>query len=96
VLKRIGKAPYWRYGRIRRDAIDREPAPLIGRFDIRTPSITRAPAPGRAANIQSSCWHRDCPSTQSVVFHNRPTGSTEDHARGPPDDRRAPRRRPRW
>src|SRR5665213_165215 len=43
LLKRIGQAPYWRHGHIRRDAIDRDARGLVERFDIRTPGIhTRA------------------------------------------------------
>ena len=41
VLKRIGQPPYWRGGRIRRDAIDRDARALVERFDIRTPGHPR-------------------------------------------------------
>ena len=52
VLKRIGQPPYWRRGRIRRDAIDRDARALVERFDIRTPGIHARAGTLSGGNIQ--------------------------------------------
>jgi simple sugar transport system ATP-binding protein len=73
VLKRIGQAPYWRYGRIRRDAIDREARALIGRFDIRTPSIHARAGTLSGGNIQKVLLARELSFDAKVVVFHKPT-----------------------
>ena len=71
VLKRIGQAPYWRHGRIRRDAIDREARGLVERFDIRTPGIHARAATLSGGNIQKVVLARELSfDAKVVVFHN--------------------------
>ena len=63
VLKRIGQAPFWRRGSIRKSEIDAVATTLVGEFDVRTPSTEtawrRSPAatckggPGAGALIRS-------------------------------------------
>jgi simple sugar transport system ATP-binding protein len=73
VLKRIGQAPYWRYGRIRRDAIDREARALIGRVDIRTPSIHARAGTLSGGNIQKVLLARELSFDAKVVVFHKPT-----------------------
>ena len=59
VLKRIGQAPYWRHGRIRREAIDRDARGLVERFDIRTPGIHARAGTLSGGNIQKVVLARE-------------------------------------
>jgi len=73
VLKRIGQAPYWRHGRIRREAIDREARALIGRFDIRTPGIHARAGTLSGGNIQKVMLARELSFDAKVVVFHKPT-----------------------
>ena len=73
VLKRIGQAPYWRGGRIRRDAIDRDARALVERFDIRTPGIHARTGRSPAATSRRSCSRASSPVTRKVVVFHKPT-----------------------
>jgi len=73
VLKRIGQAPYWRHGRIRRDAIDREARALVGRFDIRTPGIHARAGTLSGGNVQKAVLARELSFDAKVVVFHKPT-----------------------
>ena len=73
VLKRIGQAPYWRHGRIRRDAIDRDARALVERFDIRTPGIHARAATLSGGNIQKVLLARELSFDAKVVAFHKPT-----------------------
>lgn len=73
VLKRIGRAPYWRHGRIRQEAIDRDAANLVQRFDIRTPSIHTRAGTLSGGNIQKLLLARELSFDAKVVVFHKPT-----------------------
>ena len=73
VLKRIGQAPYWRRGRIRREEIESEAQQLVGRFDIRTPSIHARASTLSGGNIQKLLLARELSSDAKVVVFHKPT-----------------------
>jgi general nucleoside transport system ATP-binding protein len=73
VLKRIGHAPYWRGGRIRRDEIDREAKELVERFDIRTPSVGARTGTLSGGNIQKVLLARELSGDAKVVVFHKPT-----------------------
>ena len=73
VLKRIGRAPYWRYGRIRREAIDRDARALVERFDIRTPGIHARTGTLSGGNIQKVVLARELSFDAKVVVFSKPT-----------------------
>jgi simple sugar transport system ATP-binding protein len=73
VLKRIGQAPYWRGGRIRRDAIDRDARGLVERFDIRTPGIHARTGTLSGGNIQKVLLARELSGDAKVVVFHKPT-----------------------
>jgi simple sugar transport system ATP-binding protein len=73
VLKRIGQAPYWRRGRIRRDAIDRDARELVERFDIRTPGIHARAGTLSGGNIQKVLLARELSFDAKVVVFHKPT-----------------------
>ena len=73
VLKRIGQPPYWRHGRIRREAIDREARTLVERFDIRTPGIHARAGTLSGGNIQKLLLARELSFDAKVVVFHKPT-----------------------
>jgi len=73
VLKRIGQPPYWRGGRIRRDAIDRDARALVKRFDIRTPTIHARTGTLSGGNIQKVLLARELSGDAKVVVFHKPT-----------------------
>ena len=73
VLKRIGQPPYWRGGRIRRDAIDRDARALVERFDIRTPSIHARTGTLSGGNVQKVLLARELSGDAKVVVFHKPT-----------------------
>jgi general nucleoside transport system ATP-binding protein len=73
VLKRIGQPPYWRGGRIRRDAIDRDARALVERFDIRTPGIHARTGTLSGGNIQKVLLARELSGDAKVVVFSKPT-----------------------
>jgi general nucleoside transport system ATP-binding protein len=73
VLKRIGQAPYWRHGRIRRDAIDRDARGLVERFDIRTPGVATRAGTLSGGNIQKVLLARELSGDARVVVFHKPT-----------------------
>ncbi|MGH2858574.1 MAG: putative B6 ABC transporter ATP-binding protein, partial [Solirubrobacteraceae bacterium] len=73
MLKRVGQAPYWRRGRIRRDAIDADAASLVKRFDIRTPTIETRAGTLSGGNIQKLLLARELSGDAKVVVFHKPT-----------------------
>jgi general nucleoside transport system ATP-binding protein len=73
VLKRIGRAPYWRHGRMHPDAIDKEAERLIKRFDIRTPSAQARAGTLSGGNIQKLLLARELSFDAKVVVFHKPT-----------------------
>jgi simple sugar transport system ATP-binding protein len=73
VLKRIGQPPYWRGGRIRRDAIDRDARELVERFDIRAPGIHTRTGTLSGGNIQKVVLARELSGDAKVVVFHKPT-----------------------
>jgi ABC-type uncharacterized transport system ATPase subunit len=73
VLKRIGQAPYWRHGRIRREEIDREARALVERFDVRTPGIHTRAGTLSGGNMQKVLLARELSFDAKVVVFHKPT-----------------------
>jgi simple sugar transport system ATP-binding protein len=73
VLKRIGRAPYWRHGRMRRDAIDHAAQGLVERFDIRTPNLQTRASTLSGGNIQKLLLARELSFDAKVVVFHKPT-----------------------
>ncbi|HLY49751.1 MAG TPA: ABC transporter ATP-binding protein [Solirubrobacteraceae bacterium] len=73
VLKRIGRAPYWRHGRMRREAIDRDAQGLVERFDIRTPGLQTRASTLSGGNIQKLLLARELSFDAKVVVFHKPT-----------------------
>jgi simple sugar transport system ATP-binding protein len=72
-LKRIGRAPYWRLGRMRSDAIDRDADALVKRFDIRTPGVQARAGTLSGGNIQKLMLARELSFDAKVVVFHKPT-----------------------
>ena len=73
MLKRICRAPYWRHGRIRLEAIDRDARALVERFDIRTPGIHTRTGTLSGGNIQKVLLARELSNDAKVVVFSKPT-----------------------
>ena len=73
VAKRIGQAPFWRHGRIRRAEIDRTARELIDRFDIKTPGPRTRTATLSGGNIQKVVLARELSFDPRFVVYNKPT-----------------------
>jgi simple sugar transport system ATP-binding protein len=73
VLKRIGRTPYWRHGRMRRDAIERDAQGLVERFDIRTPGLQTRASTLSGGNIQKLLLARELSFDAKVVVFHKPT-----------------------
>jgi simple sugar transport system ATP-binding protein len=73
VLKRIGRAPYWRHGRMRRDVIERDARALVDRFDIRTPDVNTRAGTLSGGNIQKLLLARELSEDSKVVVFHKPT-----------------------
>jgi general nucleoside transport system ATP-binding protein len=73
VLKRIGRPPYWRHGRMRPEAIERDVERLIKRFDIRTPSTQARAGTLSGGNIQKLLLARELSFDAKVVVFHKPT-----------------------
>src|SRR5205085_8971323 len=59
VLKRIGRPPYWRHGRMRREVIERDAQALVEQFDIRTPGLQARAGTLSGGNIQKLLLARE-------------------------------------
>jgi simple sugar transport system ATP-binding protein len=73
VLKRIGQAPFWRRGAIRKRDIDTFAQGLVERFDVRTPGLETNVAKLSGGNIQKVVLARELAFDPRVVIYNKPT-----------------------
>jgi ABC-type uncharacterized transport system ATPase subunit len=73
VLKRIGMAPFWRWGRMNKSAVDQEAQNLVSSFDIRTPSLHTRAGTLSGGNIQKLLLARELTHEPRVVIFNKPT-----------------------
>lgn len=73
VMKRIGRPPYWRGGRMRPDAIERDAQALVERFSIRTPSLQARAGTLSGGNIQKILLARELSFDAKVVVFHKPT-----------------------
>jgi ABC-type uncharacterized transport system ATPase subunit len=72
-LKRIGQAPFWRQGRIRKHAIDERARELVERFDVRTPSVDARAGTLSGGNVQKVILARELSFDSKVVVFHKPT-----------------------
>ncbi|MEO9173933.1 MAG: ABC transporter ATP-binding protein [Gaiellales bacterium] len=72
-LKRIGQAPFWRFGRIQRAEVERTATDLVREFDVRTPSLKTRSATLSGGNIQKLLLARELSFEPKVVIFNKPT-----------------------
>ncbi|MFY9246083.1 MAG: ATP-binding cassette domain-containing protein, partial [Roseicyclus sp.] len=73
VLKRIGMAPFWRWGRMNKSAVDQEAQHLVSSFDIRTPNLHTRAGTLSGGNIQKLLLARELTHEPRVVIFNKPT-----------------------
>ena len=73
ILKRIGKAPFWRWGQINASAIDAEAQRMIDEYDIHTPNLTTRVGALSGGNIQKVVLARELNEGAKVVVVNKPT-----------------------
>jgi simple sugar transport system ATP-binding protein len=73
VLKRIGRAPYWRRGSIRPRPIDRTARDLIAEYQVRTPGPGTRVATLSGGNVQKVVLARELSFDPKVVVYNKPT-----------------------
>jgi simple sugar transport system ATP-binding protein len=73
VLKRIGRQPFWRGGRIRPATIERTAQDLIDRFDVRTPGPNARIGTLSGGNTQKVVLARELSFDPKVVVYNKPT-----------------------
>jgi simple sugar transport system ATP-binding protein len=73
MLKRIGQAPFWRWGQINKGAVDREAKRLIDEYTIRTPSPATRAGTLSGGNIQKVLLARELGQSAKVVVVNKPT-----------------------
>lgn len=73
VLKKVGEAPYWKFGRMDKEAVMREADEQIADYEIRTPSkLTRAGTLS-GGNIQKILLARELSHGPRVVIFHKPT-----------------------
>jgi general nucleoside transport system ATP-binding protein len=73
LLKRIGKAPFWRFGQINKAAVGAEANRLIAQYTIRTPSPSTRVGTLSGGNIQKVLLARELGEGARVVVVNKPT-----------------------
>lgn len=73
VLKRIGRAPFWRGGRIQEDAIAECAAELVDGFDIATSDVGARSGTLSGGNVQKLVLARELSFEPRVVVFNKPT-----------------------
>ena len=72
-LKRVGEAPFWRYGRIQRGVVDQRASRLVDEFDVRTRSVATRAATLSGGNIQKVILARELSFDPKVVVFHKPT-----------------------
>jgi len=73
VLKRIGQAPFWRFGQINRKAVNVEADRLIQEYEIKTPSSATRAGTLSGGNIQKVLLARELTHGARLVVVNKPT-----------------------
>jgi general nucleoside transport system ATP-binding protein len=72
-LKLIGQAPFWRQGRIRKQAIDQRARELVERFDVRTPGVDTRAGTLSGGNVQKVLLARELSFDSKIVVFHKPT-----------------------
>lgn len=73
MLKRIGQAPFWYWGRPNKKAIDTEAQRLVDEYHIATPSIATRSGALSGGNIQKIVLARELNEGAKIVVVNKPT-----------------------
>jgi len=73
MLKRIGEAPFWRWGYTNRSAIDAEARQMVDDYEVRTPSLTTRVGALSGGNIQKVVLARELKGDARVLVVNKPT-----------------------
>lgn len=73
VLKKVGEAPYWRFGRMDREAVLNEAHEQIAAYEIRTPSEQTRAGTLSGGNIQKILLARELSHDPRVVIFHKPT-----------------------
>lgn len=73
VLKRIGEAPFWRWGRTNKNAIDVTAQRLVDEYAIHTPTLSTRAGALSGGNIQKIVLARELQSGARVLVANKPT-----------------------
>jgi general nucleoside transport system ATP-binding protein len=73
VLKRIGRRPFWRRGRIQHRVVDREARELVERFEVKTPGVLARIATLSGGNVQKVVLARELSFDPKLVVYNKPT-----------------------
>ncbi|MBS1679128.1 MAG: ABC transporter ATP-binding protein [Actinobacteria bacterium] len=72
-LKRIGQPPYWRYGSVRKRAIDARAEELCEQFDVRAPGVETRAGTLSGGNMQKVLLARELSFGSKVVIFHKPT-----------------------
>ncbi len=72
-LKRIGQPPFWRYGNIRKRAIDARAEELCKQFDVRAPGVETRAGTLSGGNMQKVLLARELSFGAKVVVFHKPT-----------------------
>jgi simple sugar transport system ATP-binding protein len=72
-LKRIGQPPYWRYGNVRKGAIDARAEELCKQFDVRAPGVETRAGTLSGGNMQKVLLARELSFGAKVVVFHKPT-----------------------
>jgi simple sugar transport system ATP-binding protein len=72
-LKRIGEAPFWRFGRIQRGQVERAARQLVEQYDVRTPGLKTRASTLSGGNIQKLLLARELSFDPKVVVFHKPT-----------------------
>ncbi|WP_308466979.1 putative B6 ABC transporter ATP-binding protein [Rathayibacter soli] len=73
MLKRIGEAPFWRWGRTNMHAIDAEAQRLVNEYAIHTPTLATRAGALSGGNIQKIVLARELETGAKVLVANKPT-----------------------
>jgi simple sugar transport system ATP-binding protein len=73
VLKRIGEAPFWSRGRLKRDAIEKYATQLVEDYDVRPPDVNARVATLSGGNVQKLVLARELAFSPRIVVFNKPT-----------------------
>jgi general nucleoside transport system ATP-binding protein len=73
MLKRIGEAPFWRWGRTNTSAIAGQAQRLVDEYAVRTPSLSTRVGALSGGNIQKIILARELEKGAKVLVANKPT-----------------------